>query len=65
MDDTSKKSAQDRYHDKLARMTLRISKDDMRTLDDAATLAGQSRTAYIMQAIRERMERDDAPAGRL
>lgn len=64
MDDSKKKSAQDRYHDKLSHMTLRISKDDMRQLDDAAALAGQSRTAYILQAIRERMERDDAPAGR-
>lgn len=48
-----------------ARMSLRVSKSDMAMLDQLAAYAGQSRTAYIMQAVRERAERDDAPAGRL
>lgn len=55
-----------RYNDAhTSRMSLRISKADMDMLDQLAAYAGQSRTAYIMQAVRERAERDDAPAGRL
>lgn len=56
----------ERYHDAhTMRMTLRVTKADMAMLDQLAAYAGQSRTAYIMQAVRERAERDDAPAGRL
>lgn len=68
MDDAKKSghaAAQERYRAKMARMELRMQHDDMRALDDAAALAGQSRTEYILQALRERMERDDAPVGRL
>lgn len=55
-----------RYNDAhTMRMTLRVSKADMTMLDQLAAFAGQSRTAYIMQAVRERAERDDAPVGRL
>ena len=69
MDDTTKKSgnaaAVRRYQAAhTARMTLQLSKADMAMLDQLAAYAGQSRTAYIMQAVRERAERDDAPAGR-
>ena len=43
-------------------MTLSISISDMDMLERAAAYAGQSRTAYILQAVRERIERDDIPA---
>lgn len=49
----------------MSRMELCISKADMAMLEQLAAYAGQSRTAYIMQAVRERAERDDAPVGRL
>lgn len=69
MDDTKKSghtAAQRRYEaSHKARMTLQLSKSDMAMLDQLAAYAGQSRTAYIMQAVRERAERDDAPVGRL
>ena len=59
-------AAQRRYESThTARMTLQVSKADMDMLDRLAAYTGQSRTAYIMQAVRERAERDDAPAGRV
>ena len=69
MDETKKSghtAAQRRYEAAhKTRMTLQLSKTDMAMLDQLAAYAGQSRTAYIMQAVRERAERDDAPVGRL
>lgn len=42
---------------------LRPSKEDGQIIRDTAKAAGQSVQAYILQAIRERMERDSAGNG--
>lgn len=47
-----------RYQDKRDAITIRPSKEDGQSIRDAAKAAGQSVQAYILQAIRERMERD-------
>ena len=52
-----------KYHEReYKRMTLTIRNNDMDMLDRAAACAGQSRTTYILQAVRERIKKDDAPA---
>lgn len=43
-------------------LNIAIRPDDYDAIDRAAVYAGQSRTAYILQAVRERIARDDAPA---
>lgn len=40
------------------RMTLRLHRGDAAAIDAAARAAGQSRTAYILDAVRDRMAAD-------
>lgn len=47
-----------RYMAKLDNLMVRPSKDEGAVIRTAAANAGQSVQAYIIQAIRERMERD-------
>lgn len=47
-----------RYDKTQDRIALRLGKEDGAAVRAAAAAAGQSVNAYIVQAIRERMERD-------
>ena len=49
-----------KYNRKQDNIMIRPSKDEGTAIRTAANIAGQSVQAYILQAIRERMERDAA-----
>lgn len=49
-----------RHQAKLMRIVLQPYKDEGQQIRDAAQRAGQSTQAYILQAVRERMEREKA-----
>ncbi|MGM9586983.1 MAG: hypothetical protein ACI3VA_05805 [Candidatus Limivicinus sp.] len=49
-----------KYQEKRDSIMLRPSKEDGQIIRDTAKAAGQSVQAYILQAIKERMERDSA-----
>lgn len=55
----NKAASNKRYLDKFRVVTLRVMPDEHGHIRAAAANAGQSVQAYILQAIRERMERDD------
>lgn len=44
----------------MARLSVAVRKNDHETIKQAAARAGQSVNAYIVQAIRERMDREQA-----
>ncbi|MCC8077856.1 MAG: hypothetical protein LIO60_05850 [Oscillospiraceae bacterium] len=58
----SKRRANDRYNAKCDQIQLRPIKADAAQVRAAAAAAGQSLQAYIMQACRERMARDQQQA---
>lgn len=47
-----------RYSEKLDQIMVRPYKEEGQQIRDAAQMAGQSTQAYILQAVRERMERE-------
>lgn len=47
-----------KYNQKQDNIMIRPTKEEGRVIRDSAKAAGQSVQAYILQAIRERMERD-------
>lgn len=49
-----------KYQEKRDSIMLRPSKEDGEVIRKTAKAAGQSVQAYILQAVRERMERDSA-----
>ena len=60
---TEKKAISDkRHHEKLDRIVIQPYKPEGEQIRQAATRAGQSLQGYILQAVRERMERDGLPA---
>lgn len=54
----SNKDAVKKYQEKRDSIMLRPSKEEGQVIRDTAKAAGQSVQAYILQAVRERMERD-------
>ena len=59
---TNQESVKD-YQKKRDAIMLRPSKEDGADIRAAAELAGQSVQAYVLQAIRERMDRENAARG--
>ena len=55
----NKAASNKRYLDKFKTFTLRVLPDEQQHIRYAAADAGQSVQAYILQAIRKRMERDN------
>jgi len=56
---TAKKAASDKRHlDKLDKIKIQPYKADGAAIRAAAAAAGQSLQGYILQAVRERMERE-------
>lgn len=60
MSTDAKRAGNARHIEKLDRIELRPYKEDGAEIRAAAAAAGQSLQKYILQAIRERMERDGA-----
>ena len=58
MSTAAKRAGNARHIEKLGRIDLRPYKEETETIKAAAQAAGQSTSAYILQAVRERMERD-------
>ena len=54
----NKKASNARYMGKLDNIMVRPTKDEGAEIRAAAVAAGQSLQGYILQAVRERMERD-------
>lgn len=54
----AKRRANDSYNAKCDYISLRPQKDDGQKIRAAAADAGQSLQGYILQAVRERMERE-------
>jgi len=46
------------YQDKLDRIVIQPRKEEGATIREAAAQAGQSLQAYVLQAVRERMQRE-------
>ena len=60
---TEKKAITDKRHlDKLDKIKIQLYKDEGQQIRAAAAAAGQSLQGYILQAVRERMARDQAQA---
>lgn len=60
---TEKKAITDKRHlDKLDKIKIQPYKDEGQQIRAAAAAAGQSLQGYILQAVRERMARDQARA---
>lgn len=56
----AKKKANARWNASKDNLMIRPSKEDGAAIRAAAAAAGQSNQQYILQAVRERMERDKA-----
>lgn len=54
----AKKASNARYLAKCAQLNIKPKLEEAEEIKAAAAAAGQSTSAYIMQAVRERMERD-------
>lgn len=54
----SKRKNNDRYNAKCDRIVIQPRKEQGQEIREAATAAGQSLQGYILQAVRERMERE-------
>lgn len=54
----AKKASDKRHHDKLDQIMVRPYKSEGEEIRTAAANAGQSVQAYVLQAIRERMNRE-------
>lgn len=61
MSTDAKRAGNARHMEKLGRIDLRPYKEEVETIRAAAVAAGQSTSAYILQAVRERMERERPP----
>ena len=58
MSTDAKRAGNARHIAKLGRIEIKPYKDEAQAIKQAAKDAGQSTSAYIMQAIRDRMARD-------
>ena len=54
----AKRSCNARHAEKLDQLRVQPYKEEGQQIREAAAKAGQSVNAYILQAVRERMERD-------
>jgi len=54
----SRRRANDKYNAKCGRIELRPLREDVEAIRAVAAEAGQSLQGYILQAVRERMERE-------
>lgn len=53
-------AAKRKYNDKVySRVVLDIKKDDKTAIVEAAKIAGKSTTAFILEAVREKMEKEE------
>lgn len=59
MSTDAKRAGNARHLAKLGRIDLRPYKDECARIKEAAESAGESLQAYILQAVRERMEREN------
>lgn len=55
----TKKKSNDRYLSKFKTLSVRFNLDLFAKIETAAAAAGQSLQAYILQAVAERMEREN------
>lgn len=55
----NKRKSNDKYNSKCDYISLRPIKEKGETIREAAKQAGQSLQGYILQAVEERMERDN------
>lgn len=55
----SRRKANDKYNDKCGRIELRPLQEQAQEIRNAAKAAGQSLQGYILQACRERMQREN------
>lgn len=60
MSTEAKRAGNARHLEKLGRIDLRPYKEEVEEIRAAAARAGQSVSAYILQAVRERMEKEKA-----
>ena len=58
MSTDAKRAGNARHLEKLGRIDLRPYKEETEQIKEAAAKAGQSVSAYILQAVRERMEKE-------
>ena len=56
----ARRAASARYQQKQGNITLRPSKEEVETVQEAAKAAGKSVAAYCLEAIRLQMERDSS-----
>lgn len=56
----ARRAASARYQQKQGNITIRPSKEEVETVQEAAKAAGKSVAAYCLEAIRLQMERDSA-----
>lgn len=63
MSTEAQKRASTNYNRKQDNIMVRPTKEEGAAIRAAAASAGQSVQAYVLQAIRERMEREQAQAG--
>ena len=63
MSTEAQKRASIKYNRKQDNIMIRPTKDEGAEIRAAAATAGQSVQAYVLQAVRERMEREQAQAG--
>ena len=60
MVNSKKRITNDRYNNKCDRIVIQPMKEIGQSIREAASASGQSLQGYILQAIKERMERDSS-----
>ena len=63
MDKKRKLETNARYLAKFKRVPVSVPLDEWDAVQQAAAAAGQSASAYMLQAVRDRVARETAPAG--
>ena len=56
----AQKQATKNYLSKLKTWTIRIKPDEAERIEQAAAAAGQSKNEYVLEAVRRRMEQEQA-----
>lgn len=60
MSTDAKRAGNARYLAKLKTWTIRIKPDEAERIEQAAAAAGQSKNEYVLEAVRRRMEQEQA-----
>lgn len=60
MSTDAKRAGNARYLAKLKTWTIRIKPDEAEKIEQAAAAAGQSKNEYVLEAVRRRMEQEQA-----